>query len=381
MQPYVSLTDEQSALLSRAHEFAEKEIKPLARAIDEGAGISRELIGKMGEERYLGATFPQELGGLGLDPIMYGLLSELIGVACCNTRALLTLQVSLVGESLLKWGSREQIERWIPAMAEGKVLSAFALTEPHVGSDAKNIQATYAKQNDGYVLNAHKKWITFGDIADVFLVIARQGDAITAFIVERDRGVRSKPIPGLLGMRGSHVAEVFLENVFVPEENVVGGVGNGFTYVTNTALDHGRYSIAWAGQSICQAALEAIVAYVRTRSQFGKRLHEFQLVQGMVAEATMRTHAGRALCLRAAELRKRNDPRAVMETTIAKYYTSIAANDVTADAVQLHGANGVSSEYPVQRLYREAKIMEIIEGSTQIQQMLVSKYALQTYRR
>ncbi len=183
----------------------------------------------------------------------------------------------------------------------------------------------------------------------------------------------------MLGNRASYIAEVYLDHVTIPKENVLGGVGNGFTYVVNTALDHGRYSIAWGGVAVAQEALEAMIAYSRRRQQFGKKIYEFQLIRGMIGDAVTKIHAARAVCLRVGEMRKRRNPNALMETIIAKYFSSQVAMEVTTDAVQIHGGNGCCNIYPVERLYREAKILEIVEGTSQIQQEIIARYGLKAY--
>jgi len=175
------------------------------------------------------------------------------------------------------------------------------------------------------------------------------------------------------------VAEIRLENVEVPAENLVGKEGGGYTYIVNTALDHGRYSIAWAGVAIAQEAVDNMVKYARSRSQFGKKLHQFSLIQALIGNAVTKVHAARALCLKAGALRAANDDDAMIETNIAKYFSSKIAMEVTIDAVQLHGGNGCCNEYPVERLFREAKILEIIEGTSQVQQEIIAKYALTKY--
>jgi alkylation response protein AidB-like acyl-CoA dehydrogenase len=186
---------------------------------------------------------------------------------------------------------------------------------------------------------------------------------------------------GLLAQRGAHIAQVRLDDVVVPEANVVGRVGAGFTFVANTALFYGRYSIAWAGVAIAEAALEEMATYAGRREQFGKKLREHQLIQAMIADAVTGVHAGRTLCERVGMLRERDDDEAVMEANIAKYLTSKVAAEVTANAVQVFGGNGVWNRYPVERLLREAKILEIIEGSSQIHQLLISRFGLRRYRR
>ena len=368
-------------LVAKTRAFVEAEIRPRARAIDAGGeGLPRDLIEKMAAQGWLGATFPRDRGGMGLDPVAYGLLTEAIGTVCSNSRALLTLQVSLVGESLLKWGTPEQVATWIPRLASGDVLYAFALSEPEVGTDARSVGTIYRKDGDSFVIKGHKKWMTFGALADLYLVFARENETITAFLVERRApGVSVKPMTGLLGLRGGHLGEILFDDVVVPASHVVGGIGNGFRYVANWALDHGRYSIAWAGQALARACVESMASYARRRSQFGKKLLEFPQVQAILGDATAKMCAGRALCMRVGELRKADAPDAMIETSIAKYFTSTMANDIAREAIQVHGGNGCSDAYPVERYFREAKILEIIEGTSQVQQQIIAKHALQKY--
>lgn len=368
-------------ILEEAAEFAAQEIRPLAAEIDQSGVLPRILISKMAQRGYLSASWPKEYGGLELDPVAYGLLTEQIGKACSNTRALLTVQTSLLGETMLRFGTKEQKEMWLPLMAQGAKMGAFALSEPNVGSDAKNVQTSYRKEGNRYILNGRKKWISFAAIADFFLVAAtNEAGQTSTFIVEREReGLHTIPIKGLLGNRGVHIAEIQLNNIEIPEENLFGSEGGGFTYVVSTALDHGRYSIAWAGAAIAAEALEAMVTYSRTRSQFGEKLHNFQLVKGMIGDAVTKVHAARALCLRTGERRKEGHDESIHETAIAKYFASKIAVEVTSDTVQIHGGNGCYNAYPAERLFREAKVLEIIEGTSQIQQQIISQYGLRKY--
>lgn len=372
--------NDQLEIINEVRAFANKEIRPFASEFEEKERIPRELIDKMAKKGYLGACFPKEYGGLELDPIAYGQFTEEVGKACASTRALLTVNTSLVGETILRWGTEKQKNKFLPAIVKGEKLAAFALTEPDVGTDAKSVKTSYKKDSEYYIINGQKKWITFGDIANLFLVIASNEEQITAFLIERETpGITTKPIKGLLAGRAAHIAEIEFKNVRVPKENILCKEGHGFTYVVNTALDYGRYSIAWGGLGIAQESLEAMISYSRNRKQFGKGLYTFQLIQGMIGDAVTKVHAARALCLNAGKLRIEKNNDAVMETTIAKYYTSIIANEIAKDAVQVHGGNGCCNEYPVERLFREAKILEIIEGTSQIQQEIIAKFGLRRY--
>ncbi|MGE5339914.1 MAG: acyl-CoA dehydrogenase family protein [Candidatus Omnitrophota bacterium] len=371
---------QQQEVIEEAREFAEQEIRPFAGQFEENEAIPRELIEKMAKKGFLSAPFPKAYGGLELDPVHYGLFTEEIGKACASTRAILTVHTSLVGETILRWGTEAQKNKWLPLMASGEKIGAFGLTEPEVGTDAKSVQTTYKKDCGKYVINGTKKWITLGDMADFFIIITKGENGNSAFIVERDRpGVTTTPIKGMLAGRAAHIALIELKNVAVPVENLLAKEGSGFTYIVNTALDHGRYSIAWGGLALCQEALESMISYSRKRAQFGKKIHSFQLIQGMIGDAVTKIHAGRALCLRAGELRRKPDPGAVMETTIAKYFTSRIAMEITTDAIQVHGGNGCCNKFPVERLFREAKILEIIEGTSQVQQEIISSYGLRQY--
>jgi alkylation response protein AidB-like acyl-CoA dehydrogenase len=371
-----------TAIVEEARAFVASEIMPYATLFDQQGEIPRALIDKLGACRYLGANFPQVYGGLGLEPVYYGQLTEEIGKACSSVRSLLTVHASLVGESLLRFGNEKQKRALLPPMAAGEMLAAFALSEPEVGSDAKDIRTSYRTVGDDFVIQGEKKWITMAGVADILLVIATNEGTTSAFLVPTDSpGVSITPMRGLMAGRASHVAEISFRDVVVTKENLLGAEGIGFRYIVNTALDHGRYSIAWGGLGIAQAALEAMVTYARSRKQFGKKIHTFQLIQAMIADALTKITAGRALCLRVGELRKKNHADAIPETTMAKYYTSRIANQITSDAVQLHGGNGISDQYPVERLFREAKVLEIIEGTSQVLQTVIADHALGRFNR
>ena len=372
----------QKMTVEKARKFSAEVLRPRAREFDREESLPRDVIDGMAKRKFLLAGLPEAYGGLGLDPVYYGLLTEEIGKACCSTRGLITVQSSLVGETLLRWGTEEQKNSWLLPVSKGEMLGAFALSEPGVGSDARGVQTSYKIDGKDYVLNGRKKWISFGEIAGFFIVIASCGSEITAFIVERNRpGVSTSPIKGLLANRAAHLAEIELKDVRIPEHNVIGKPGSGFTFIVGTALDHGRYSIAWAGVAIAQEALDCMATYARKRKQFGRKIGEHQLIQRMISNAVTKTHAARALCIKAGEMRIRGDSQAVSETTIAKYFTSKIANEIASDAVQIYGGKGCTDRYPVERLFREAKLLEIIEGTSQIMQQIIAKYGLRAYGR
>lgn len=370
-------TESQEAILQEVADFAEAEIVPNVNTYDQEGRIPQSLLDQLAKRGYLGANLPAEYGGLALDPLYFGRLTGQIGKACPSVRSLLTVHSSLVGESILRFGTEEQKGNYLPKMAKGSLIAAFALSEPETGSDAANIRTAYKKSGDGFLINGQKKWITMGTLADLFLVFARDGETLSAFLIPADSpGVTITPITGLMAAKSSHIAEITFEEVVVPKENLLGKEGIGFSYIVNTALDHGRFSVAWGGQGMAEAALEAMVRYARKRKQFGQGLYNHQLIQGIIAEATTKVAAGRAMCMRAGQLRTELDPEATIETTIAKYYTSKIANEIASEAIQVHGGNGISENYPVERLFREAKILEIIEGTTQLLQTVISTHGL-----
>ncbi len=376
--------DYQKSILIKATEYAERVIRPQAGEFDRKEFLPREIIDSMASLGLLGAAIPQKYGGLGLDPLYYGQLTEIIGKVCSSTRSLLTVHTSLVGETLVKLANPAQRERFLPDLARGTKLACFALSEPNTGTDASSVKTTYKKIGDVFILNGRKKWITFAGIADLFLVIAadEETNKVSAFLVDAKMpGIEVIPMSGLLGNRAAYTAEIVFNNVEVAEGNVLCNLGEGFSFVVNTALFYGRYSIAWAGLAIGQAALEEMVSYARKREQFGEKIGKFQLVQGIIADAVTQVHAARALCNKAGEAFLAGDDSAVMDTNIAKYFTSKIAHKVASDAVQIFGGNGFWNQYPVERLFRESRLLEIIEGTSQIQQVMIANYGMRKYRK
>jgi len=373
----IQLTADQRRAGAEFAAFAREHIGPYADGWDTAGWLPRRVAEQLGERGYLGAVVPSEHGGTELDAITFGLLNEEVGRACSSVRSLLTVH-SMVAHALVRWGSAEQRSRWLPELARGTCLGAFALTEPAAGSDVQAMTARADPADDSYVLSGHKHWITFGQYADVFLVFARIGSRPAAFLVERHRtGLEVVPQSGALGTRASMLAEVRLDGCRVPAANLVGRPGFGLSAVAADALELGRYSVAWGCVGLAEACVQASLRYADTRQQFGQALRHHQLIQHMLADMVTHTAAARLLCQRAGWLRQAGDPRSVPATWQAKYFAANTAAQSANDAVQIHGSRGVGGDYPVQRYLRDAKVMEIIEGSTQLQQITIAESAYQ----
>jgi len=338
------------------------------------------LVKKLAARNYLLPNIPLNYGGLGLTPAEYGIFTFEVGKVCQATRALYTVNSSLVAESVLRWGTEEQKLHYLGKMAKGELVGAFALSEPKTGSDAGSVKTSYVKTEHGYILSGTKKWISFGGIAGFFLVIASDKGKVFAFLVNRNLpGISVEEMKGLLAGHGAHIAMINFDNVELPAESLLGPEGNGMAYVVSTALDHGRYSIAWGAAAICYAAIEAMVTYSRKRDQFDKKIYKHEVIQHIIGESTAKMHSVIALCEKAGTLRMQNHPDSVMETNAAKYISSRAAVEIASASLQVHGGNGCWNIFPAERLFREARILEIIEGTSQVQEKLLASFALRRY--
>jgi glutaryl-CoA dehydrogenase (non-decarboxylating) len=375
----LELSPEQRAARAEFRAFVAAEIAPHADRWDREAATPAALIDQLRERGYLGSNVAREWGGTGRDMISYGLLTEEIGKGCSSVRSLLTVH-DMVAHAIQRWGSPAQKQRYLPAMARGEILGALALSEPEAGSDAKSVQTAAVDAGDAWVLDGRKKWTTYGQLAGLFLVLAQADGKPTAFLVERETpGVDVRPLHGITGTRASMLAEIFFEGCRVPKENLLGRPGFGVSHVISAALEHGRYSVAWGSVGLGQACLDASRAYAAGRRQFGVPIADHQLIRRMLTHMIVEVRAARLLCLRAGWLRDAGDPGASGEIMVAKYYASTMATRAANDAVQIHGANGCSEEYPVGRYLRDSRVMEIIEGSTQIQQITIPLFELQEF--
>jgi hypothetical protein len=375
----LELTAEQNEARAAFRAFVDDEVAPDAGRYDEEERLPATLIGRFAERGYLGAALPAAFGGGGMDPVTYGLLHEEVGRGSASAQGLLNVH-NMAAQPICRWGTEEQRAVWLPRLASGRTLAAFAVTEPNVGSDAKSVETVAVAAGDEWVLDGHKRWITCAQVADVFVLLARCEDRPTAFLVERDRpGLAIEPITGLLGCRGWMLGTLELRECRIPRANLLGRVGFGFSHVVAGGLDAGRQSLAWGCVGLAQACLEACLRYTTERKQFGVLLRDHQLIQRMITRMITNVRAARLLCHHAARRRAAGDPSAVMDAAIAKYFASTVSNEIASDAVQIHGANGCHRAYGVERFLRDAKIMEIVEGTSQIQETLIARLGYQAY--
>ncbi len=374
-----NLTDEQRLIAESAWEFAEREILPEARDNDRAGRFDRELARKLGQVGYLGAPIAEEYGGRGLDYIGYGLIAEQIGRADSSARTVVSVQTSLVGGPIERWGSEEQKREWLPRLCSGEALGCFGLTEPDTGSDAANLRTRATKTDTGWSISGQKMWISMANFADVALIFAqtdpeRKHRGLACFMVPTgSEGFTTQEIHGKLGLRASDTGEISLDGVEVPDSAMLGEVGDGFK-VAMSALDTGRYSVAAGCVGICEGCVQSSVEYSTERKQFGVPLARFQLVQEMIAEMILKRDAGRMLVYRAGALKDEGKPN-TMETSVAKLYATEAAVECANLAIQVHGGSGYVDDYPVERYLRDARVTTLYEGTSQIQKLIIGRLA------
>jgi glutaryl-CoA dehydrogenase (non-decarboxylating) len=375
-----TLSDENRLVQHSARAFAEAEILPHIREWDARGEVHREVFARMGEQGFLGAPVPERYGGAGMDYISFAILCEELERADTAFRVVQSVHVGLNSLALLQWGTEDQRQRYLAPQARGEKLATFGLTEPGVGTDAGALQTTARRRGDRYVLNGQKIWISLADVADHFLVFATHDRskghrAISAFIVERGfPGLSTATLHGKLGIRAGNTGVINLDDCEVPLENRVGEEGEGFL-VAMSAIDQGRYTVAAGAVGLAQACLDASVAYARQRQTFGEEIGRHQLVKQMLANMARGTETGRLLVWRAGWL-KNHGRRNTRETSLAKWHATEHAVQAALDAIQVHGANGYSNEFPVERYLRNAKAAVIYEGTSQLHTLIQADYAL-----
>src|SRR5829696_7024934 len=373
------LSDEQQLIRDTAREFTDKEVVPRARENDRNHHFDTELVRKIADQGYLGAIVPREYGGAGLDYLTYAIVVEEVGRGCSAMRTVISVQTSLVCSSIVRWGSEEQKQAWLPKLCSGESLGCFGLTEPDTGSDAANLRTRATKTDSGWSISGQKMWISLGNFSEVALIFAQTDPAkkhkgLACFLVPTaSEGFTTQEIHGKLGLRSSDTGEISLDSVEVGEDAMLGEIGDGFK-VAMSALDNGRYSVASGCVGICEGCVEASVAYAKEREQFGVPLARFQLVQEMIADMILKRDASRMLVYRAGVLKDEGKPNTT-ETSVAKLYATESAVECANLAIQVHGGAGYVDDYPVERYLRDARVTTLYEGTSQIQKMIIGRAA------
>ncbi|MGC4897463.1 acyl-CoA dehydrogenase family protein [Micromonospora sp. DT31] len=358
-----------------AGRFVDREVVPRVADYERVGRIPEDLLASVSAAGLWAPFLPVDTGGQGCDMLTLGAIHEEVGRGCSSLRSLLTVH-TMVAWAVQRWGDDGQRARWLTRLASGAVLGAFCLTEPDVGSDATHISTSAVRRGEDWVLTGVKKWITNGQRADLFLVFARTDRGIAAFLVPRDApGVEVVPIHGMLGTRSSMLAEIRLRDAVAGPDALLGPDGFAAGMVMTGVLDLGRYSVAAGCVGIVQACLDACAEHATTRHVQGGPLRDLQLIRARLTDMVTDLHAARALCERAGGLKDAGAPDSLMATFIAKYFASQAAARHASAAVQIHGAAGCAEDAPTARLYRDAKVMEIIEGSSEIQQITIADEA------
>jgi butyryl-CoA dehydrogenase len=376
----IELTDEQQMIRELARDFAENEIKPIAAELDREGRFPAGLVRKMGELGFMGIFVPEQYGGSGMDTLTYVLALEEVCRACASTGVIMSVNNSLVCEPIYRFGNEEQKKNYLPPLAKGEKLGCFSLSEPAAGSDAGGLKATAKRDGKYYVINGTKNWITNGPEADVIILFAstdlsKKHHGVTAFIVDKETpGVIVGKIEHKLGIRASSTSQIIFEDCRIPIENRLGQEGDGFKIAMQT-LDGGRIGIGTQAVGIAQAAFEEAVRYSKEREAFNQPISNFQGIQFMIADMAMRIEAARLLVWQAARMKDRK-MKFTKQSAMAKLFASETAMWVTTKAIQIHGGYGYTTDYPAERHFRDAKITEIYEGTSEVQRIVIASNVL-----
>ena len=368
------LTDPQKTRYQEFKEFVATNVQPFVEQWDRDQRHPASIIEQLGQSGYLSSTISPEYGGKGWDFVTYGLLNEAFGRASSALTDLLTVQ-TMVAMTLLKWGTDKQRGQWLTPLARGEVIAAFALTEPGAGSAIESLKTEFRHTNNGdtLILNGQKKWISYGQVAGLFLVFGKLKERPVACLLERGiAGLEIEPIQEMLGFKSAGLAKINFHDVEVPSSSIVGKPGFALSHLAPVALQYGRLSTACSAVGLLRACFEESVSYAATR-QIGERtVGKIDMIRTFIAKMGADLGAAQLLCYAACRAEDEHLPEAFTKILVAKYYTSRAAVRAASDAVQIHGASGCQESSPVARYYRDAKLMEILEGTTQIHEQLLS---------
>ena len=378
------LTEEQLMIQSMVRDLARSEFAPKAMERDKTKEFPADNLKKLGELGLMGMMIPPEYGGSGADTVSYVLALAEVAYSCASTAVVMSVHNSIVCESLLRYGTDDQKEKYLKRMATGEMIGAFALTEPNAGSDPSRQTTKAVLEGDSYVLNGTKRFTTTGKNAGIIIVTAKTDEearhkGISAFLIEQGTpGLKVGPLEDKMGLRASDTADLILEDCRIPAANRLGNEGDGFL-IAMTGLDGGRIGIAAQSVGVAKAAFDAAVQYSREREQFGQSISKFQGLRWMIADMATEIEAARLMMLSAAEM-KDNGENYTLQASMAKLYASEMVNRITPKAIQIHGGYGFTKEYPVERYYRDARVFTIYEGTSEIQRIVISNQILKDKR-
>lgn len=378
------LLDEQKEKYIEFCSFAESNVQPYASDWEREERISRDIVDKCIEQGYLGCTMPEEFNGNGWDSITYGIFTEVIARSSTSLAGLFNVH-TMVMQTLFKWGTEEQKNKWLYRMCKGEILGAFALTEPDAGSDIRGIKTKFTPKGDKIVLNGKKRWITFGGLADIFVVFGMMDDESgkpVACIVEKNTpGFEIIPITNMLGFKASYLAVLEFNDCEVAKENIIAKPGFAFSHIAPYALDFGRVSVAFTALGIIDGCLNYCCNHVLRRKTFNSRLIDQSTIKEMITKMGVDYEAASHLCINSCRAKDMNNPNYAEKVMIAKYFTTRAAHRHADNAVQIMGATGCNENHATARYYRDSKVLEIIEGSNQIHEMILGNSFTKKFRK
>jgi alkylation response protein AidB-like acyl-CoA dehydrogenase len=367
------LTSRQKELYDEFRSFIKTNVEPFAMEWDHNEEMPDDFICSLGKAGYLGSNIPEEYGGKGWDFVTFGLLNESVGRGISSLTDLLTIQ-AMVSSTLLKWGTKAQKEKWLEPMAKGEIIAAYSLTEPNVGSAIQNLETRINKKGDKYIMNGAKRWTSYGEKADLFLIFGKDEDKSIACLLHKDTpGLKITPIKNMMGFRAAHMAQLNFHDVEIPESDIVGKPGFALSHIAPIGLHYGRISTSCSALGLLRACFEESILYASQRKIGDKIIGDESMIRSLITRMGTDLHAAGLLCYSACKAEDDKTPDVYEKVLMAKYFTSQAVVRAASDAVQIRGASGCHESSPVSRYYRDAKIMEIIEGTTQIHERILGK--------
>ena len=367
------LTKDQKERYSEFRDFIKSNVEPYASKWDQNQEMPDDFIRVLGNTGYLGSNIPKEFGGMGWDFVTFGLLNEAVGRGISSLTDLLTIQ-AMVSMTLLKWGTKEQKDKWLNPLAKGEIIGAFSLTEPNVGSAIQDLETNFKKQGEKYILNGIKRWTSYGEKADLFLIFGKDQDKSIAALITKDTpGLSISPLKNMMGFKAAHMAQLIFHDLEIPESAIVGKPGFALSHVASVGLHYGRISTSCSALGLLRACFEESILYASSRKIGNKYVGEEGMIRSLIARMGTDLQAASLLCYTACKAEDEHTPDVYEKVQMAKYFTSKAVVRAASDAVQIRGASGCHESSPVARYYRDSKIMEIIEGTTQIHERMLGK--------